>query len=53
MEIFERLSVEGRTIILITHEHEVAAHADRVIQLRDGRIVDDVPAPDPDSETAA
>ena len=53
MEIFERLSVEGRTIILITHEHEVAAHADRVIQLRDGLIVDDVPAPDPDSETAA
>jgi putative ABC transport system ATP-binding protein len=53
MEIFERLSVEGRTIILITHEHEVAAHADRVIQLRDGLIVDDVPAPDPDAETAA
>jgi putative ABC transport system ATP-binding protein len=53
MEIFERLCVEGRTIILITHENEVAAHADRVILLRDGRIVDDVPAPDPDSEPAA
>jgi putative ABC transport system ATP-binding protein len=53
MGIFERLCVEGRTIILITHEDEVAAHADRVIHLRDGLIVDDVPAPDPDSETAA
>jgi putative ABC transport system ATP-binding protein len=53
MGIFERLCVEGRTIILITHEDEVAAHADRIIHLRDGLIIDDVPAPDPDSETAA
>jgi putative ABC transport system ATP-binding protein len=53
MGIFERLCVEGRTIILITHEDEVAANADRVIHLRDGLIIDDVPAPDPDSETTA
>jgi putative ABC transport system ATP-binding protein len=53
MGIFERLCVEGRTIILITHEDEVAAHADRVIHIRDGLILDDVPAPDPDSEPAA
>ena len=33
MAIFERLSEEGRTIILITHEPDVAAHADRVIHL--------------------
>ena len=39
--IFERLSDEGRTIILITHEHEVAAHAERVIELSDGHIVSD------------
>jgi putative ABC transport system ATP-binding protein len=53
MGIFERLCAEGRTIILITHEAEVARHADRVIQIRDGRIVDDVTAPDPDPEPAA
>jgi putative ABC transport system ATP-binding protein len=53
MGIFERLCAEGRTIILITHEAEVARHADRVIQIRDGRIVDDVAAPDPDAEPAA
>jgi putative ABC transport system ATP-binding protein len=51
--IFERLCVEGRTIILITHEDEVAAHADRVIRLRDGLVVEDVPAPDPDAEPAS
>jgi putative ABC transport system ATP-binding protein len=39
--IFERLSEEGRTIVLITHEDEVAAHAQRVIRLRDGVIVAD------------
>ena len=39
--LFERLSAAGRTIILITHEEEVAAHARRVIRVRDGQIFDD------------
>jgi putative ABC transport system ATP-binding protein len=41
LDIFERLSDEGRTIILITHEHGVAAHADRIIELSDGLIISD------------
>jgi putative ABC transport system ATP-binding protein len=41
LSMFERLSDEGRTIILITHEHEVAAHAERVILLSDGLVVSD------------
>jgi putative ABC transport system ATP-binding protein len=45
MAIFERLSEEGRTIILITHEPDVAAHADRVIHLSDGRITSDTMTP--------
>lgn len=35
---FEKLRAEGRTIVLITHEPDVAAHADRTIHIRDGRV---------------
>jgi putative ABC transport system ATP-binding protein len=39
---FEELNKKfGHTIILITHEHDVAAHADRIIQIRDGAIISD------------
>jgi putative ABC transport system ATP-binding protein len=41
LALFERLHDEGRTVILITHENEVAAHARRVIRFSDGRIVAD------------
>ena len=41
MALFARLNGEGRTVVLITHEHEVALFARRVVRLRDGRIVSD------------
>jgi putative ABC transport system ATP-binding protein len=42
LEIFERLNASGRTIVMITHEPDVAHHAKRVIRLIDGRVVEDV-----------
>ena len=41
MALLQQLSQEGHTIILITHDPEVAAHADRVIELKDGHILSD------------
>ena len=43
MRIFEQLHAQGRTIVLITHEAEVAARAQRIVRLADGRILDDSP----------
>ena len=41
MELFEKLHEEGNTIILVTHEHDIAERAHRVITIRDGRIESD------------
>ncbi|MDR0715940.1 MAG: MacB family efflux pump subunit [Azoarcus sp.] len=41
MKLLTRLSAEGHTIILITHSHEIAALAHRVIEIRDGAILSD------------
>ncbi len=39
---FKKLNQEeGRTIIIITHEHDVAKHAERIIQIKDGQLVED------------
>ncbi|PZP39849.1 MAG: macrolide ABC transporter permease/ATP-binding protein MacB [Pseudomonas fluorescens] len=44
MQLLKDLHAEGRTIILITHDADVAAHADRQIRIQDGRILDDTGA---------
>ncbi|MFQ5672565.1 MAG: ABC transporter ATP-binding protein [Nitrospinales bacterium] len=41
MNIFDNLNAEGNTIILITHDAEVAAHASRIIKMKDGHIESD------------
>jgi putative ABC transport system ATP-binding protein len=38
MALFERLHQQGNTILLVTHEHDIAVHARRVIHVRDGKV---------------
>ncbi len=42
MALFARLHEAGNTIVLVTHEPDIAAHAHRVVHIRDGQISDDV-----------
>lgn len=52
LAIFKRLHQQGRTIIVITHDKNVAEHADRIIVLKDGQIAEDKPVMQPrDAET--
>lgn len=41
MALLEKLASDGHTVIIITHDMEVASHADRIIELRDGEIIAD------------
>ena len=41
MGLFERLHQQGNTIVLVTHEHDIALHAHRVIHIRDGKVEKD------------
>ena len=43
MNLFDRLHQSGNTIVLVTHEHDIAAHAHRIIHIRDGRVDRDEP----------
>jgi putative ABC transport system ATP-binding protein len=46
MALFQALNGEGTTMLLVTHEHEIARCARRIVELRDGRILRDVPVAD-------
>ena len=43
MALFERLHQRGNTIVLVTHEHDIALHAHRIIHVRDGKVEKDEP----------
>ena len=40
LEIFDQLNADGMTVVLVTHEHDVAERAARVLLFRDGRIAE-------------
>jgi putative ABC transport system ATP-binding protein len=43
MRLFQELNEQGVTIVLVTHEHDIAAYAKRIVEVRDGRIRRDEP----------
>jgi putative ABC transport system ATP-binding protein len=45
MQMLERLNDAGKTIIMVTHEDDIARHAKRVIRMKDGIVVEDGPSP--------
>ncbi len=45
MTMLERLNEAGKTIIMVTHEDDIAQHAKRIIRMRDGRVLEDSPSP--------
>jgi putative ABC transport system ATP-binding protein len=46
MSLFQALNAQGITIIIVTHEAEVAQYAKRIVEMRDGQIIRDVPVVD-------
>jgi putative ABC transport system ATP-binding protein len=50
MGLFRELNAAGRTIIMVTHDEDVASHAKRIVRVKDGRIVDDSRNPERASE---
>jgi len=44
--MFQDLHAEGKTVVIVTHEEEIARHAQRIIRFRDGHIVSDEPVRD-------
>ena len=45
MALFEELHTQNQTILLVTHEHDIAAHADRQVHLKDGKVEQDFQTP--------
>ena len=53
MDMLDKLNEAGKTIIMVTHEADIADYAKRIIRMQDGMIIDDGPSPRLQSEQAA
>jgi putative ABC transport system ATP-binding protein len=53
MTLFSQLNERGNTIVLVTHEEDIAAHARRIVRLRDGKVLSDGPNERPVSREAS
>ena len=42
LELFDRLTASGRTVVMVTHDPKVAARTQRYVRLKDGRVIEDV-----------
>ncbi len=51
MALFQQLNRQGRTIVLVTHEKDIAEHAKRIVRFRDGKIIADELVPNPRDAT--
>jgi putative ABC transport system ATP-binding protein len=47
MELLARLNEQGKTIIMVTHEEDIADHARRIIRMKDGQVLEDETNPTP------
>ncbi|KAA2285590.1 ABC transporter ATP-binding protein [Arenimonas fontis] len=45
MALFDELHHDGQTVLLVTHEPDIAAHCERIVRVSDGRVVEDAPNP--------
>lgn len=44
MAIFRTLNTAGMTVMLVTHDHDIARQADRIVEFSDGRVIEDLPS---------